>query len=88
MKAASTEPAGEACPPAVSFRGVDEDVAFVVAGLLTVRGVGEGLGGAIVRVRVEGAVYGSVVELLLFWASATAAQKQTNDVATRSFFII
>jgi len=68
--------------------GVDEGVAFVVAGLLTVRGVGEGLGGAIVRVRVEGALDGSMVELLLFWASATAAQKQTNEVATTSFFII
>ena len=69
LKAASTVPDGDVCPPDVSLRagrGVEVGVACVVAGLVTVRGVGEGFGGAIVRVRVDGAVEGSTVELLLF----------------------
>ena len=89
MKAASTAPDGDVCPPDVSLRdvrGVAEGVACV-EGLVTVRGVGEGFGGAKVRVRVEGAVDGSTVELLLFCATAATAHKQTNEAATRSFFI-
>jgi hypothetical protein len=66
-------------------RGVDDGVA-VIAGL--VRGVGDGFGGAMVRVRVEGPLYGSVVELLLFWATTTTAQKQTTEAATKSFLMI
>jgi hypothetical protein len=65
LKAASTAPDGELRPPAFSLlagRGVDEGV----AGFVTVRGVGEGFGGAIVRERVDGAIEGSTVELLLF----------------------
>jgi hypothetical protein len=41
-------------------------VACVAGDLVTVRGVGEGFGGAMVRVRVDGALDGSTVELLLF----------------------
>jgi len=58
----------------------------VVAGFSTVRGVGEGFGGAIVRVRV-GVADESTVELLLFWANAATAQKQTTETATKNFFI-
>jgi hypothetical protein len=46
--------------------GVEDGVAWVVADFVTVRGVGEGFGGVIVRVRVDGAMEGSTVELLLF----------------------
>jgi len=90
LKAASTAPDGDVCPPDVSLRdarGVAEGVACVVADFVTVRGVGEGFGGAKVRVRVDGAVDGSTVELLLFCASAATAHKQTNAVATRKFFM-
>jgi hypothetical protein len=91
LKAASTEPDGDVCPPDASGRegrGVAEGVACVVAGFVTVRGVGEGLGGAIVRVRVDGPLFGSMVELLLFCASPETAHKQVIDAATRNFFIL
>jgi hypothetical protein len=90
LKAASTEPEGDVCPPDVSVRdgrGVDDGVACVVGNFVTVRGVGEGFGGARVRVRVDGALDGSTVELLLFCASAATADKQTTNAATRSFFM-
>ena len=69
MKAASTDPEGEVAPPDVSLRdalGVADGFACVVADFVAARGVGEGFGGAIVRVRVDGALYGSTDELLLF----------------------
>jgi hypothetical protein len=53
-----------------------------------VRGVGEGFGGAIVRVRVGGAMDGWTVELLLFCASPPTAHKPITEAATTSFFII
>jgi hypothetical protein len=66
---------------------VAEGVACVVADFVTVRGVGEGFGGAIVRVRVEGAEYGSVVELFEFCADPKVAQANVTTMMATSLFM-
>ena len=58
-----------------------------MVGDFVVFGVGDGFGGATVRVRVEGDIDESTADELEFCANATPAHEQTTEAMTRSFFI-
>lgn len=91
LNAASTVPDGDVCAPVVSLRdarGVADGVACVAGAFETVFGVGEGFGGAMVRVRVEGAENGSVVELFVFCANAQITQASMAKKMAISRFIV
>jgi hypothetical protein len=83
-------PDGDVCAPVASFRagrGVAVGVACAGDDFVTVLGVGDGFGGATLRVRDGDIVDGSTDDEFEFCASANVAETKTIQAATTDFFI-
>jgi hypothetical protein len=83
-------PDGDVCAPVASFRagrGVAAGAACGGDDFITVLGVGDGFGGATLRVRVGDIIEGSTDDEFEFCASAKVTDAQTIQVAATNFFI-